>query len=170
MKELFKTFYQKVSATLYPPICLHCEEEMANNSFLFCESCAHLLTLSDLPKGGKYGWLFEKIGPAKTLYTSFAKGRQVVFSRTLASYLVIQMERFSWPLPDAIFSPTKNSSMRDLVRELSSLMKRPKRHFWQKEGIFLCISEEIDENLLSQMQEKMKRATIYAMGIFPKKK
>jgi hypothetical protein len=170
LKQTICFALQKLSSIFFPPVCLHCEEEMKNNRFLFCKSCQELLTLCNLPKGVCQGWLFEKIGPAKTLYSSFKRGSQVVFSKTLASYIVVQMDRMSWPIPDGLIrAPGKKSSaMRDLMRELSSLLGRKMVFFPKKGGVYLLVSEEMNDELLQQIAKEMPEVKLYGMGIFSK--
>jgi hypothetical protein len=170
IKRVLTRFLQKFSSAFFPPICLHCDREMEDNRSLFCEGCRELLMLCQLPKNDSSGWLFEKIGPAETLYSSFARGAQVVFSKTLAAYMIIQMDRISWPEVDGILRPSKKepSAMRDLARELAILLSKKVVFFPKKGCTYLEISAEMDEEAVGQKQKKMQGCKILGMGIFRK--
>ncbi len=161
-------FLKKISSVIFPPICLHCEKEMKDNHSLFCDSCLELLTLCDLPKNSHTTYLFEKIGPALTLYSCFANGSQVLFSKTIAAYMMVQISRMAWPDFHCILNPSKSFAMRDLARELSCFLHATVVRVPKKGAVHLLILPEINEEILRQKKED-STSKIFGIGIFRNK-
>ncbi len=124
-----KTAKRVVSAFtsfLFPPLCLHCQNSLSADSPFFCPACLPFFELLDperrcsrcfkeLEKKGvctscriekrwrlEMGAAFEYQGPTATLVKLLKGGHAPYLAKTAAAWLVLQLERLGWPLPDGI--------------------------------------------------------------------
>jgi hypothetical protein len=134
----FRTFFSLLFASLlhffYPTFCLHCEKQIFSKRQVLCDECAEMLFLKNpcLPSfitfpfhGEKkelfFDFVFENIGPAKSLLNSWGKNPHL--EKSLAAYLFIQKNRLLWPSMDVII-PIKGA--KTLVREYQKLSREEK--------------------------------------------
>ncbi len=89
---------------IYPATCIHCKTVAIEQKRLLCEICNQLLQLLDhCPKPAhctKGAACFEHFGPAASLLYAFKD--RLYLDQSLASWMVIQMEKMAFPLPDLI--------------------------------------------------------------------
>lgn len=114
---------------LYPPICLHCRELIPSGSQRLCDPCAMQIELCELPgrcrhcfalrtplycgsclecqREGSYltgvAAALDGIGPGGSIVRSLRAGHFHLISGA-AGFLIAQLDRIGWPLPDLITS------------------------------------------------------------------
>jgi len=99
MKVLAESF----SSLLFPTCCLHCKGALCGDLKLLCQDCLDLIELID-PKEctATRAFCFDYEGPQKSLLTAFKYGDKPYLAKSLASFMLLQLERLDWTLPDAI--------------------------------------------------------------------
>lgn len=123
-KKIIKAF----SHLLFPPLCLHCRQEVLEEAFPLCTDCLSLLELIDpvercpycfasdycperrvcglcvkrLPMLHGIAAAFDYIGPAATLIRKMKYTNQPYLAEGCGAYLAAQLLRLEWPLPDVI--------------------------------------------------------------------
>jgi ComF family protein len=129
--SVFISFLKKVKNSflhlVYPLHCLHCEELLAPDQPLFCQSCAFLLEMinpeercpscfnliqeealvclqcrKNPPLFSQMGAVFDYVGPAASLIKKLKYSNQPHLAKGAGAFLVAQFEHLKWPLPDAI--------------------------------------------------------------------
>lgn len=102
-------------------LCRHCFGFCDEGQFL-CPKC--LQGKKVLPC--KVAAVFDNVGPSATLLSSVKRGE---FVKEGAAFMVLQLGRLSWPLPDYIIPLPSYRSTIDynlmLAKELSFFLKRP---------------------------------------------
>jgi predicted amidophosphoribosyltransferase len=120
---------QYIGNLLFPPTCLHCRELIISGSRQLCESCATQIELCD-PAGRcrhcfalraplrcgicrecqressyltQVGAALDGMGPGGSLVRSLRSGH-FHLAKGAAGFLVAQLDRLEWPLPDLITS------------------------------------------------------------------
>jgi predicted amidophosphoribosyltransferase len=83
---------------IYPPLCLHCQEETKK---LLCASCADLIQLA-CPQESWSHAAFENQDPPHSILREFQTGRRPELAKAMAGYMVFQLQRQNWPTPDLI--------------------------------------------------------------------
>lgn len=160
MNALWQGLKESVVHLCFPTKCLYCEESLPPNDLVLCSSCASLLELIDvsercstcfnpLPEPHRlicqrcllYPSHYFKIGAAfnyehlaSALVKQLKYGDHPALSKGMAAYLVVQLHRLKWPLPDAIvpvpmsftrrFDRGYNQSLL-LAEELGKMLNRP---------------------------------------------
>ena len=119
-------FFESFQRLIYPPLCLHCREELALKKYFLCENCFSSLELIDplercsycfSPSGQstscrhceqnppalyRIAAAFDYMGPAATLIKEMKYFNQSYLSEGLAAYMVLQFLTLKWPKPDVI--------------------------------------------------------------------
>lgn len=110
----------------FPPLCLHCQEQTKDFRRLLCALCNEQLVLLS-PQGrcnrcfsemdeemhckrcqqlplclDRVAAAFDYMGSPATLVQHLKYDRRTALARSLAAYLVIQLDILKWPLPDLI--------------------------------------------------------------------
>ncbi|HSX04754.1 MAG TPA: hypothetical protein VLG76_08515 [Rhabdochlamydiaceae bacterium] len=108
---------------VYPALCIYCKELLISHQKLLCPKCTDLLTLLDAEQRCskcfkesllkvckecqkrpshylKLGACFEHFGPAAALTSEFT--HRLYLDQSLSSWLVVQMDKMAFPLPDLI--------------------------------------------------------------------
>jgi len=123
-KNIFKSFCHLI----YPPVCLHCREELQDDKPILCEACLALLVLVDpaercphcfspnfyhskqecpdcykqKPVLNRMAAAFDYLGPAATLVKRMKYSNKSYLSEGLTGYLAAQFLNLNWPMPDLI--------------------------------------------------------------------
>ena len=104
---------------IFPPVCIHCEEETVNNKYPLCKNCVQLLELADPDErcpicfqilktnhrcdlSIRKAAAFEALAPATTIFHYFQKKHAPGFAPAMASFMVIQLIELGWPLPETV--------------------------------------------------------------------
>ncbi len=160
MKGLWQRLKESVVHLCFPTKCLYCEERLPPTDLVLCSSCASLLELIDvsercstcfnpLPNPHRlicqrcshYPSHYFRIGAAfnyehlpSALVKQLKYGNHPALSKGMAAFLVAQLHRLNWPLPDAIV-PVPMSFIRRLDRgynqslllaqEMGKMLNRP---------------------------------------------
>lgn len=118
---------------IFPPICIHCDEETENRKFPLCKNCLHLLELADPHErcplcfqilkmnhrcdlSIRKAAAFEALAPATTILHYFQKKHAPGFAPAMASFMVLQLIELGWPLPEIVI-PLPRSFFRTIGRE-----------------------------------------------------
>lgn len=112
--------------TLFPPLCLHCEEDVENGRRLFCQGCSGFFELIDpstrciycfcendsrkpcpecLRKKRwelKIASALDYLGAVGTLVKQLKCGRMPYLAETASAFMLAQLMRLGWPMPDLI--------------------------------------------------------------------
>lgn len=127
MTVLIKRCIKSFGDLLYPPLCLHCKDTLNTDSSLLCKPCGNLLELIDPEQRCPYCFtqtsiantpceecykrpsLFYRVascfdyeGPAATLISQLKFSNQSYLSKGMGAYLVAQLLKLDWPIPDVI--------------------------------------------------------------------
>lgn len=106
---------------IFPPVCIHCEEETERSKYPLCRACLGILELADpsdrcpicfkllhahhnCRHSFRSAAVFERRGPAPTLLSYFKNKHALGFGRAMASFMVTQLDRLRWPFPDVVTS------------------------------------------------------------------
>ena len=148
---------ESVSSILFPPHCAACSETLPSGFNLFCENCLMGLSLleaegrchrcfcpreghdscgfcRELPRGlRQQAVCFEESPISHQLLSLLSKG---IATTAVAGYLVLQMERLRWPLPDLVvptpgdwFDTNERWEVRKLLaKEVARILNRPYAH------------------------------------------
>ena len=126
-------FKRAIGAFLYPSVCSSCGTPDCDGGALFCGECLQLLELLEatgrcrccfLPQRqcrGRQGSLarcaavFEYRDAAAALVQSYKYGGQRQLAEGLAAWMVVQLIRLDWPLPDLLV-PVPMALTRRLTR------------------------------------------------------
>lgn len=127
MERMIKALGQALLDFVYPPLCLHCQVSLSESGPLLCLTCAELLSLLEVK--GRCGRCFEQsgdtphscrscrtqratpgplaaalpcYGPAVSLIKAVDRRSQVYLAKGLASFMVAQIDRLNWPVPDLV--------------------------------------------------------------------
>lgn len=132
---------ESFSHLLYPSFCLHCNQPKCLSTHIFCDSCASLLQVLDAEgrcqlcfseevatqskvcadcRRRPMVWrrmaaVWDYFGPAATLVTRLKYGGQHYLAKSMAAFLVAQVDFLQWPLPNAIV-PVPMSLLKRLSR------------------------------------------------------
>lgn len=113
---------------LYPPLCLHCQAAMHNDTHLLCDPCVELLELINpaercpqcfsanycsnkrlcneclqrAPILDGIAAAFDYVGPAASLVRKLKYANQPYLAKGCAAYLAAQFLQLNWPMPDVI--------------------------------------------------------------------
>lgn len=123
-----RRFARSWANLVFPPLCVHCREDVENDEQLLCLSCLDDLELIDptyrcqycfsedycseqeicnecstspLPLNG-IAAAFDYLGPAASLIRQLKYGGQTYLAKGCGAYLGAQFLRLEWPLPDLI--------------------------------------------------------------------
>lgn len=129
---------------IYPKVCQYCQILMEENQ-IFCASCLEKLSL--IPSIGRcqkcfqeislnfgvckpcrkrrhslktVAGCFEHFGPAVSMIHALKKGR-FYLAKDMAAFMVLQIDRLGWPLPDCIVSVPRRAT-KLLATELSKML------------------------------------------------
>ena len=127
--DFFKSSVLKSFLNLiYPPLCLHCRNVLAENAPIFCANCLSELELinpqercpfcfsSDYTKGypccstcyhkkpflNRIASSFDYFGPASTLVRQMKYGQKPYLAKGAGAFLAAQFLQLGWPQPDCI--------------------------------------------------------------------
>lgn len=142
MKTLLKAFGKSFLDLLYPPLCLHCGEDLENECLIFCKTCLLLLEPIDpslrcpLCFSSEFNGQMEKCcqqckeksrnikqmasvfdyeGPPATLVKQLKYGGRYYLAKGGGAYLATQFLTLNWPMPDFII-PMPMARLRKLER------------------------------------------------------
>jgi ComF family protein len=113
---------------LYPPLCLHCQDDLSEKSSLFCKACFACLELVNpeercpycfsaeysveqlicttckekKPFFNRMAAAFDYLGPAATLVKQMKYADQPYLAQGAGAFLAVQFLRLRWPQPDYI--------------------------------------------------------------------
>lgn len=109
---------------LFPNLCVHCEEDLAQHSAFFCENCFRLCELSFVEKRAKVVTVFEGVGPALSLKKALKDFHKIQHVQLFASLVVLQLHKrgdldFDWIVSSS------HKADRKLSQELSKLLSIP---------------------------------------------
>lgn len=150
--QILLRLYQSLLHVLYPPLCLSCATSLTDKQNLLCEACFHFLDL--IPTENRCGICFQEKGSMpcacsttthfcnykaavfdlsntfRKLLTNFKNSPSTSLAKTLASFLVLQIDALGWPICDYLVaipgSKITNIDTNNLVtRELGKLLNRP---------------------------------------------
>lgn len=158
--------YSSFLNLLYPPLCLHCERDK-DKDFLFCSQCAMMLELIDpsnrcpgcfTESDGKsmcdecrqrrrviyrMGAAFDYMGPAATIVKQMKYGDRPYLAKGAGAYLVAQLIRLDWPIPDLII-PVPLTRM----------------HWWERGfNQAALLAKEVGEGLNCPVKEVLRRSS-----------
>jgi len=153
MQTFLQSFKNSWLGLLFPQICLHCQKALPEQETLLCATCFAKLQFLD-PTSRCQGcfapseeplcadcspntfsascFAYEEV--AKSLIIAYKFGGRPDLAKGLASFMLLQFVRLSWPLPDLItFIPQSflRSKLRGynqselLANELGHLLGRP---------------------------------------------
>ncbi len=129
-----KSLLQAIATVFFPPICLECEEALDEVGALLCAQCTTLLTPLDatyrcdrcfsetckctlLSCGIKRScFVFPHMGPAKRLVMELKKTGDAKLARSIASWMLVQIDKVGIPWPDLIVAPPR-SFVKTLLQE-----------------------------------------------------
>lgn len=119
------SFLRSLVDFVYPPFCFHCSSAMSESRGLLCEPCEQILDLIDpssrcprcfsedfekscffcnknTPLFYRLASAFDYVGPAASLIKQLKYCKLDYLAETLAAFLVAQLSRLDWPLPDVL--------------------------------------------------------------------
>jgi ComF family protein len=122
MLDLFSRIKASTSALFFPNFCLECEDPLEPKEKLLCAPCSNKLELVDpenrcrrcfgqapcpkcpqvIKQASGLASCFEYYGPIKNILHAFKYGDKPELALPLASFLLLQLERLSWPTPELI--------------------------------------------------------------------
>ena len=147
-----KNMFQVLKSLAFPLFCSHCQKPTTHSWPILCEACFSSLELIDirfrcpfcfsdgisgLEKRKKIckccsqkelstdyiASAFEYEGPAKSLVRELKFKDRPYLAKSLASFLLLQLEKLNWPLPDLItFVPQSFSKWLDRGYNQSELL------------------------------------------------
>ena len=170
---------------LYPPLCLHCQAFIKGKRLLLCTICQSLLHFLEpinrcstcflSIEGGsvchhcsqknqlgyRVAAVFDYQGPAATLVHQLKFANRPHLAKELAAFMLIQLIRLDWPLPDLIvpaplsithFFKRGYNQSKLLAKELSQLIEKPMRDILKKssEGFAQMGQNRAQRELLPQ--------------------
>lgn len=156
-----REWVEACSFLLFPPFCLHCKKSMRENSPL-CLACleqVELLTPQErceycfqedcigCEKKEKKAYLFSNMDPMRSVGNSLFSLFPSPYGRLFASYLLIQLERLSWPSFDQIVPTSQIDASWSIISIFCKMSQSKKRRV------------SVDKN-----------KEVLQMGLFPPKK
>lgn len=121
MQPFLRSLKKSALSLLFPQICLHCQTALPEEVQLLCRPCFSTLLLLDL-SGHCQGCFSPSVEPicsecgpflisascfmyeeaAKSLIRAFKFNQRPDLAQGLSSFMLLQLDRLSWPLPDLI--------------------------------------------------------------------
>lgn len=127
-RDLWSVVRQSTCHLIYPTQCLHCQQLLPPESLVLCSDCASLLQLIDPEERcpacfnpyteegvqicqeclhcpsfyTRMGAGFDYEGPAASLVKRLKYGNRPYLAQGMAAFLIAQLDRLDWPLPDAL--------------------------------------------------------------------
>lgn len=150
--QLGLKLYQSLLNFLYPSLCISCSTSLTDTEHLLCKVCFHFLDLISVEN--RCGFCFKEKGTKpcdchntprfctykaaafdlsntfRKLLMTFKNSPSTSLAKTLASFLLLQIDALGWPICDYIVSiPSSKISTTDtnnlVTYELGKLLKRP---------------------------------------------
>ena len=91
---------EKIASFIYPSHCIHCNEKIESHKWL-CSFCAGQIEFAQATSVNKSSTLLS-LGSSLS-FLKAAKGPLAEeVAKAMAAFMVMQLERLSWPLPDTI--------------------------------------------------------------------
>lgn len=120
--DFFSRLNAATASFFFPNFCLECQDCLEPEEKLLCAICSTKLELVDpesrcercfrqapcpkcpqiIPEASGLASCFEYYGPIKNILHAFKYGDRPDLARPLASFLLLQLERLSWPTPEVI--------------------------------------------------------------------
>jgi hypothetical protein len=130
---------------VFPSHCLHCQEEEVGQTFLFCVDCRELIELFSIDHCLPYKAVaVEKEGAVLSLLRERNGSLQKEIISTMAAFMVFQMLKLKWPLPDRILSSPLDPINRMLSKIISSWFDIPFSDWIRSENVWtpkICSDE-----------------------------
>ena len=125
---------EKIASFIYPSHCIHCNEKIESHKWL-CFFCAGQIEFAKSVNSNKSATLLS-LGSA----SSFLKAAKGPFAeevaKAMAAFMVMQVERLGWPLPDAICPSPRDPFNLLLSKHLSIFLNIPRVQALKLPGLF----------------------------------
>ena len=176
-------FIRQLLHFIYPTYCLHCDGPVKRANQTLCPECFLEIEWIEKKERCPMCWgpdkcrkcpplhphrsLFESCGPIPLLFQEFQRTKR---ANTLASFIVLGLDRTSWPLPDIIVPLTEGPFHKSepsylLAKTLAKMLELPcllpSNKVRDKTVLFLI------DRLSSA--KKVIEARSYLKGFFPRK-
>ena len=110
---------KKLLDLIFPPVCIHCEEETEHRKYPLCRHCLTLLELirpehrcpicfqvlkihHSCDYSIQKSMTFDILSPAATLLYYLKKKHCLGLAPSLAGFMVLQLIQLRWPLPEVV--------------------------------------------------------------------
>ncbi len=165
MKDIIRNCFSRILDLIYPNLCLHCFSKLEKNYFYFCKDCLYDFSYLYTKKARSTFAVFENKGSIKTLLKELQRQKILSITKIVASFIVIQLFRLNWPMPDIVY-PISNLLKKDhLSKEVSILLKKPLRKKQDLSKIALIVLDVIDIEKVSKMKKQLLFKKVYVMGL-----
>ncbi|MBN1915061.1 MAG: hypothetical protein JW769_04155 [Parachlamydiales bacterium] len=152
IKRLLHSFFD----LLYPAICLHCSEKIAQG--YLCQSCSTLLDFYPVRQEIKsivYTVLIESPSPLFSLYKRYQK-ECFFLKKTLRSSVVIALHTLDFLEANVVLIPGtcrwKQDPFYDLCRDIAKNLHLPCRRNGTKNERPLVLIEQFDQEVLKEIE------------------
>ncbi|MFA6119318.1 MAG: hypothetical protein WCT85_01430 [Parachlamydiales bacterium] len=161
-KQKIKSFFN----LLYPNLCLHCSAKLKNNFFYFCEDCLGSISYIT-PTEEPYCAVFDRNPFALSIIKELRRQKILSMPKIAASFIVIQLAKISWPIPDKIIPITNKTIFKDHRYYLAKEVKKffPKKILKNENNNILVVTDVLSLHELEVIKKKYKNQNIYAIGL-----
>lgn len=186
MQPFLRSLKKSALSLLFPQICLHCQKTLAEEEQVLCSPCFSQLQL--LEASGRCQGCFSpsqeplcsECGPfltsascflyeeaAKSLLRAFKFNQRPDLAQALSSFMLLQIDRLSWPMPDLItfipqsFLRTKLRGYNQselLAQELGRLLSQPVVSLLKKPHFTLSQTQQKVDDRLNLPQNTFQKA------------
>ncbi len=129
-----RTLKEEVLSFIYPSHCIHCNERVESDQWI-CLFCKDLIEFAEPTNSHKSATL-QSLGSAGSFLKAVQTPLADKVAKAIAAFMVMQLQRLNWPLPDRICPSPKDPFNLLIAKHLSFFLSIPATTVLKLPGFF----------------------------------